>query len=104
MNPPGRATTTMLPFWFETLVGLAPWLSIWFKVGQASAIVLGFVCGFVISQVLLSFSFGLNQWLRYRGVDEWTDCVSTKDLPSAHSVGVAKSLCACQILSGSLAA
>ena len=24
MNPPGRGTTTMMPFWFGTLVGLAP--------------------------------------------------------------------------------
>ena len=28
MNPPGRSSTTMLPFWFGTLVGLAPWIAI----------------------------------------------------------------------------
>jgi hypothetical protein len=28
MNPPGRARTTMVPFWFGTLVGLAPWAAI----------------------------------------------------------------------------
>ena len=28
MNPPGRAHTTMLPFWFGTLAGAAPWVAI----------------------------------------------------------------------------
>ena len=27
-NPPGRDHTTMLPFWFGTLAGLAPWVVI----------------------------------------------------------------------------
>jgi hypothetical protein len=32
MNPPGRTATTMLPFWFGTLAGLAPWISIAFNI------------------------------------------------------------------------
>ena len=28
MNPPGRETTTMLPFWFGTVAGAAPWAAI----------------------------------------------------------------------------
>lgn len=28
MNPPGRATTNMLPFWFGTIIGLGAWISI----------------------------------------------------------------------------
>jgi len=46
MNPPQRATTTMLPFWFGTLVGLAPWVSIGVNVIGA-ATVPGFVYGIV---------------------------------------------------------
>ncbi|MEP6798069.1 MAG: heliorhodopsin HeR, partial [Lapillicoccus sp.] len=72
MNPPGRTTTTMLPFWFGTLVGLAPWISIGFNI-FGSKTVPGFVYGIVISQVILFFSFGLNQWLQYRGIGKWTD-------------------------------
>ena len=28
MNPPGRTRTTMLPFWFGTIAGAAPWVAI----------------------------------------------------------------------------
>ena len=31
-NPPGRTETTMMPFWFGTLAGVAPWIAIWFNV------------------------------------------------------------------------
>ncbi len=63
MNPPGRTSTTMLPCWFGTVVGLAPWASIAFNVLGAKTVP-GFVYGIVISQAVLFFSFGLNQWLQ----------------------------------------
>ena len=28
LNPPGRTSTTALPFWFGCLVGIAPWVAI----------------------------------------------------------------------------
>ncbi len=27
MNPPGRTSNTMRPFWFGALVGIAPWVA-----------------------------------------------------------------------------
>jgi len=101
MNPPGRATTTMLPFWFGTLVGLAPWISIAFNIA-GSGTVPGFVYGIVFSQVVLFFSFGLNQWLQYRGIGKWTDYAYGEKTYLVLSL-VAKSLLAWQIFGGSLA-
>ena len=101
MNPPGRATTTMLPFWFGTLVGLAPWISIWFNI-FGSASVPGFVYGIVVTQLVLFFSFGLNQWLQYRRIGKWADYAYGEKTYLVLSL-VAKSLLAWQIFGGSLA-
>ncbi|MGA5421017.1 heliorhodopsin HeR [Streptomyces lavendulocolor] len=72
MNPPGRARTTMLPFWFGTLVGVTPWISIAYNIVAAETVP-GFVYGIVLVQACLFFSFGLNQWLQYRGAGRWSD-------------------------------
>jgi len=72
MNPPGRTSTTMMPFWFGTLAGLAPWVAIWVNVIGADTVP-GFVYGIVVAEQLFFFSFGLNQWLQYRGVGRWRD-------------------------------
>lgn len=101
MNPPGRRTTTMLPFWFGTIVGLAPWVSIAFNVA-GSETVPGFVYGIVVVQAVLFFSFGLNQWLQYRGVGRWADYAYGEKVYLVLSL-VAKSLLAWQIFGGSLA-
>ena len=101
MNPPGRARTTMLPFWFGTLVGLTPWVSIAFNI-SGSETVPGFVYGIVVTQVILFFSFGLNQWLQYRGIGKWTDYAYGEKTYLVLSL-VAKSLLAWQIFGGSLA-
>jgi len=101
MNPPWRTTTTMLPFWFGTIVGLAPWISIGFNI-VGSKTVPGFVYGIVVAQVILFFSFGLNQWLQYRGVGKWTDYAYGEKIYLVLSL-VAKSLLAWQIFGGSLA-
>jgi hypothetical protein len=101
MNPPGRRGTTMLPFWFGTIVGLAPWVSIAFNVA-GSETVPGFVYGIVVVQAVLFFSFGLNQWLQYRGVGRWADYAYGEKAYLVLSL-VAKSLLAWQIFAGSLA-
>ncbi len=101
MNPPGRTSTTMLPFWFGTLAGLAPWASIAVNV-LGSETVPGFVYGIVLAQGLLFFSFGLNQWLQYRGVGRWRDYAFGETAYLVLSL-VAKSLLAWQIFGGSLA-
>lgn len=101
MNPPGRATTTMLPFWFGTLVGLAPWVSIAYNIA-GSVTVPGFVYGIVVAQFVFFFSFGLNQWLQYREVGKWTDYAFGEKAYLVLSL-VAKSVLAWQIFGGSLA-
>ncbi len=101
MNPPGRSTTTMLPFWFGTLVGLAPWVSIAVNI-IGSTTVPGFVYGIVLAQFVFFFSFGLNQWLQYRRVGRWADYAYGERTYLVLSP-VAKSVLAWQIFGGSLA-
>ncbi|MFF4590267.1 heliorhodopsin HeR [Streptomyces sp. NPDC001388] len=101
MNPPGRARTTMLPFWFGTLVGITPWVSIAYNTVAAETVP-GFVYGIVLVQAALFFSFGLNQWLQYRGVGRWSDYAYGEKAYLVLSL-VAKSLLAWQIFAGSLA-
>ena len=101
MNPPGRTATTMLPFWFGTIVGLAPWISIGYNIA-ASASVPGFVYAIIATQVILFFSFGLNQWLQYREIGRWADYAYGEKTYLVLSL-VAKTLLAWQIFGGSLA-
>ncbi len=100
MNPPGRTATTMLPFWFGTIAGIAPWIAIAVQI-VGSKTVPGFVYGIVVVQFVLFFSFGLNQWLQYRGVGRWTDYVHGEKAYLVLSL-VAKSLLAWQIYFPSL--
>jgi len=101
MNPPGRTTTTMLPFWFGTLVGLAPWIAIGINLAGAPEVP-GFVYGILVVQAAFFFSFGLNQWLQYRGVGRWRDYAYGEKVYLVLSLG-AKSALAWQIYAGSLA-
>lgn len=101
MNPPGRTRTTMMPFWFGALVGTAPWVAIWLNVLGADAVP-GFVVGITVSLQLLFFSFGLNQWLQYRGVGRWRDYAYGEKAYLVLSLA-AKSALAWQIFGGSLA-
>lgn len=101
MNPPGRTSTTMLPFWFGALVGVAPWLAIATNVIGADDVP-GFVLGIFFAQLLFFFSFGLNQWLQYRGIGRWSDYAFGEKSYLVLSLG-AKSVLAWQIYGGSLA-
>ncbi|MGB9012989.1 MAG: heliorhodopsin HeR [Aeromicrobium sp.] len=101
MNPPGRASTTMLPFWFGTVAGAAPWAAIVVNfVGSAE--VPGFVI--VIFSTLLVFfsSFAVNQWLQYREIGPWRSYAFGEKVYLVLSL-VAKSALAWQIFGGSLA-
>ncbi|MCF4136443.1 heliorhodopsin HeR [Streptomyces sp. Tue 6430] len=101
MNPPGRARTTMLPFWFGTLAGVTPWISIAYNIVAAETVP-AFVYGIVLVQACLFFSFGLNQWLQYRGAGRWSDYAYGEKAYLVLSLA-AKSLLAWQIFTGSLA-
>jgi Heliorhodopsin len=101
MNPPGRATTTMMPFWFGTVAGLAPWIAILINI-VGSKTVPGFVYGIVVTEAVFFFSFALNQWLQYRRIGKWADYAFGEKTYLVLSL-VAKSLLAWQIFGGSLA-
>jgi hypothetical protein len=99
-NPPGRTETTMMPFWFGTLAGIAPWIAIWFNVITADEVP-GFVYGIVVAETVFFFSFGLNQWLQYRRIGRWADYLYGEKTYLVLSL-VAKSVLAWQIYGGSL--
>lgn len=101
MNPPTRAHTTMMPFWFGTIAGLAPWIAIWVNVIGADTVP-GFVYGIVVAEQIFFFSFGLNQWLQYRRKGRWADYLHGEKVYLVLSL-VAKSVLAWQIYGGSLA-
>jgi hypothetical protein len=101
MNPPGRSRTTMLPFWFGTLVGAAPWVAITVNLVGAETVP-GFVYGIFVSLFVFFSSFGLNQWLQYRGVGPWRSYAFGEKAYLVLSL-VAKSALAWQIFAGSLA-
>lgn len=100
-NPPERTSTTMMPFWFGTLAGLAPWVGIAFNTATADEVP-GFVYGIIFAQGIFFFSFGLNQWLQYRKVGKWSSYVFGEKTYLVLSL-VAKSVLAWQIFGGSLA-
>mmetsp|Transcript_91560 Transcript_91560/g.254922 ORF Transcript_91560/g.254922 Transcript_91560/m.254922 type:complete len:284 (+) Transcript_91560:104-955(+) len=104
MNPPGRASTTMMPFWFGCVGGSAPWIAIWVNVIGASVDgeVPGFVYGIVVSLFIFFMSFAVNQWLQYRQIGAWADYAYGEKSYLVLSL-VAKTLLAWQIFGGSLA-
>jgi hypothetical protein len=101
MNPPGRTSTTMLPFWFGAVVGITPWVAIAVNLFGATTIP-GAVYAIFAVQALFFFSFGLNQWLQYKGVGRWADYAFGEKAYLVLSLG-AKSLLAWQIFGVSLA-
>ena len=101
MNPPERTSTTMMPFWFGTIAGIAPWVAIWVNVIGAPQVP-GFVYGIVVAELIFFFSFGLNQWLQYRGIGRWRDYAYGEKVYLVLSLA-AKSVLAWQIYGGSLA-
>ncbi|MGV8874756.1 MAG: heliorhodopsin HeR [Rhodococcus sp. (in: high G+C Gram-positive bacteria)] len=102
MNPPGRTSTTMLPFWFGCLVGITPWFAMAVNITLFSDVPSA-IYAILVVQGLFFFCFGLNQWLQYRGVGRWTDYAFGEKTYLVLSL-LAKSLLAWQIFAVSLAA
>ena len=103
MNPPGRQTTTMLPFWFGTVVGLAPWLAMNVNISQISEDAPAALIVILIVQGVFFFCFGLNQWLQYKEIGKWKSYMFGEKTYLVLSLG-AKSLLAWQIFAVSLVA
>lgn len=102
MNPPGRTTTTMLPFWFGCVAGAAPWVAITWNLVAAREDVPGFVFGIFVSLFIFFMSFALNQWLQYREIGPWRSYAFGERTYLILSL-IAKSALAWQIFAGSLA-
>jgi hypothetical protein len=100
MNPPGRTGTTMLPFWFGTLVGVAPWMAMGANLSQATDAPKA-IFAILIVQGIFFFCFGLNQWLQYREVGRWSNYVYGEKTYLVLSLA-AKSTLAWQIFAVSL--
>ena len=92
----------MMPFWFGTVAGVDPVAGDLVQRAHRRRSVPGFVYGIVVAETVLFFSFGLNQWLQYRGVGRWSDYLYGEKTYLVLSL-VAKSLLAWQIYGGSLA-
>ncbi|CAA9404094.1 heliorhodopsin HeR [uncultured Nocardioides sp.] len=101
MNPPGRSSTTMLPFWFGCVAGAAPWAAITLNIVGAETIP-GFVYGIFFSLFVFFMSFALNQYLQYREVGPWRSYAFGEKAYLVLSLG-AKSALAWQVFAGSLA-
>ena len=101
MNPPGRTSTTMLPFWFGCVAGAAPWIAIVVNFVGAGQVP-GFVYGIFTSLFVFFTSFAVNQWLQYRRLGRWASYAHGEKTYLVLSL-VAKSVLAWQIFGGSLA-
>jgi len=102
MNPPGRARTTMTPFWFGCIAGAAPWVAIVVNLVGAGQVP-RFVFGIFVSLFVFFVTFAVNQWLQYRQIGPWRSYAFGEKTYLVLSL-VAKSLLAWQIFAGSLAA
>lgn len=101
MNPPGRTSTTMLPFWFGTIAGAAPWVAIVVNYMGAEKVPTFVVVIFATLLVFFS-TFAVNQWLQYREIGPWRSYAFGEKTYLVLSL-VAKSILAWQIFGGSLA-
>jgi VanZ family protein len=101
MNPPGRATTTMMPFWFGCIAGIAPWIALTVNFVGADEVPT-FVYGIFFSLFVFFNTFALNQWLQYRQIGPWRSYAFGERTYLVLSL-VAKSALAWQIFGGSLA-
>ena len=60
MNPPERSRTTMVPFWFGVLVGVAPWVAIVVNLAGVTRVP-GFVYGIFFALFAYFISFAVNR-------------------------------------------
>ena len=101
VNPPGRTTRTMKPFWFGCIAGATPWVAIGYNLVAAEEVP-GFVVGIFVSLFIFFNTFALNQWLQYRQIGPWRSYAFGEKAYLVLSL-VAKSALAWQIFGGSLA-
>ena len=99
LNPPGRRTTTMVPFWSGVVAALLPWSIVAGQLIGAPGSQ-DFGVSIFLSLFILWASFGVNQWLQFRRVGPWSDYLYGEQTYLVLSL-VAKSALAWQIVAGS---
>lgn len=99
LNPPGRRTTTMVPFWSGVVAAAVPWSIVAGHMIDASGDQ-KFGLSVFLSLFILWASFGVNQWLQFRQVGPWADYLHGEQTYLVLSL-VAKSALAWQIVTGS---
>lgn len=99
LNPPGRRTTTMVPFWSGVVASAVPWSIVAVHMVGASGDQ-EFGLSIFLSLFILWASFGANQWLQFRQVGPWSDYLYGEQTYLVLSL-VAKSALAWQIVTGS---
>ena len=98
-NPPGRRTTTMVPFWAGVVAATVPWSIVAGQLIGASG-TREFSLSIFLSLFILWASFGVNQWLQYHEVGPWSDYLYGEQTYLVLSL-VAKTALAWQIVAGS---
>jgi len=102
MNPPGRTSTTMMPFWFGAIAGITPWAAMAVNIAQTPLDEApGRLVAVLVVQAVFFFCFALNQWLQYREAGKWSNYVFGEKTYLILSLG-AKSLLAWQVFAVSL--
>jgi hypothetical protein len=99
LNPPGRRTTTMVPFWSGVAAAAVPWSIVAIHMAGDPGDQ-DFGLAIFLSLFILWASFGVNQWLQYRQVGRWSDYAYGEQTYLVLSL-VAKSALAWQIVTGS---
>ena len=99
LNPPGRQSTTMVPFWAGVVASCLPWAIV---AGQmlGNEATPEFGLSIFLSLFILWASFGANQWLQYHQIGPWADYMYGERTYLVLSL-VAKSALAWQIVAGS---
>ena len=98
-NPPGRRTTTMVPFWAGVVAATIPWAIVaWQMIGDSGN--REFSLSIFLSLFILWASFGVNQWLQYHEVGPWSDYLYGEQTFLVLSL-VATSALAWQVVAGS---
>jgi hypothetical protein len=99
LNPPGRRTTTMVPFWSGVVAALVPWSIVAAHMLRTQG-EQEFGLSTFLALFLLWAGFGANQWLQYRQVGRWADYLYGEQTYLVLSL-VAKSALAWIIVAGS---
>lgn len=103
--PMGSPQIDFQPWWFGAVAGTFPWIAVGFSIIGAEVTSGGqvpdFVWGIYASILVLFSSFGINQYVQYKGVGPWRDYVVGEWAYIALSL-IAKSALAWQVFANVL--